>query len=225
MVGVVMVAVGLYGGFRATRERRRRAKESKDAGHAHHDHSHCHAHGEIHNSRDAVLALGVGVVHGLTHIVWVPTRFADAPVARRVGLPARLFAVLDGPHGPLRGAVGRCDATYQLRTRHLCVGNRVFTIIAGRGPCVAGAVGDGSPRRLGVWGPRPRSWTWARPRPRTCTTATRRRRSDGCTTTPGASATSAPARSMLWEGAPCSPVAAMACYWQIIDMAWCRAAY
>ena len=72
MVGVVMVAVGLYGGFRATRERRRRAKESKDAGHAHHDHSHCHAHNmPIHNSRDAVLALGVGVVHGLTHIVWV----------------------------------------------------------------------------------------------------------------------------------------------------------
>ncbi len=72
MVGVVMVAVGLYGGFRATRERRRRAKESKDAGHSHHDHSHCHAHNmPIHNTRDAALALGVGVVHGLTHIVWV----------------------------------------------------------------------------------------------------------------------------------------------------------
>lgn len=71
MVGVVMVAVGLYGGARAVRERKRRAKESKDAGHLD-DHAHCHAHAmPIRNTRDAALALGVGIVHGLTHVVWV----------------------------------------------------------------------------------------------------------------------------------------------------------
>ena len=168
MVGVVMVAVGLYGGFRATRERRRRAKESKDAGHAHHDHSHCHAqYGEIQNSRDAVLALGVGVVHGLTHIVWV---LPGLQMPRLRDASAYLLGVSwicsTGLMGLFAALLGRRDAAYALETRHLCLRNRVFGYYRWpwgfREEWLALLATGRAARRLGLRGPRPRP----RPRPR-----------------------------------------------------------
>jgi len=68
LVGVTMVAIGAYGARRALRGGG--GLPSHGHGHCAHDHAHRGAGGHR-DRKDSRLALGVGVVHGLTHVVWV----------------------------------------------------------------------------------------------------------------------------------------------------------
>jgi len=72
LVGLVMIGVGLYGLKRQGDKRDGQLPvhhHSCGTSHSHKDHHHHHLCGG--SSKDSSLALGVGVIHGLTHVVWV----------------------------------------------------------------------------------------------------------------------------------------------------------
>ena len=90
-----MIGVGLYGLKRQGDKRDGQLPvhhHSCGISHSHKDHHHHHLCGG--SSKDSSLALGVGVIHGLTHVVWVlPARGrAVSESARRVDAAAGSLA-------------------------------------------------------------------------------------------------------------------------------------